>query len=44
MMLANAPVIYCGEALARQMPLRLVRICAAVAFAVLGASVLLGWP
>ena len=44
MMLANAPVIYFGEALARQMPLRLVRICAATAFAVLGISVLLGWP
>lgn len=44
MAIANGPVIFFGEALARQFPLRLVRICAATAFAVLGASVLAGWP
>jgi putative Ca2+/H+ antiporter (TMEM165/GDT1 family) len=44
MMLANGPIIICGEALARQLPLRVVRLCAAIAFAVLGASVLAGWP
>lgn len=44
MALANGPVIVFGEALARQLPLRFVRLCAATAFAVLGASVLAGWP
>lgn len=44
MMIANAPVVYFGEALARQLPLRVVRLCAATAFAVLGVSVLAGWP
>jgi putative Ca2+/H+ antiporter (TMEM165/GDT1 family) len=44
MMLANAPVVIFGEALAQRLPLRVVRLCAAAAFAVLGASVLAGWP
>jgi putative Ca2+/H+ antiporter (TMEM165/GDT1 family) len=44
MLVANAPVVHFGEALARQLPLRTVRICAAAAFAVLGVSVLAGWP
>jgi putative Ca2+/H+ antiporter (TMEM165/GDT1 family) len=43
MMIANAPVVHFGEALARQLPLRTVRLCAATAFAVLGISVLAGW-
>jgi putative Ca2+/H+ antiporter (TMEM165/GDT1 family) len=44
MMIVNAPVILFGEAVAKQLPLRTVRLCAAAAFAVLGASVLAGWP
>jgi putative Ca2+/H+ antiporter (TMEM165/GDT1 family) len=44
MMLANAPVVVFGDALAERLPLRLVRRCAAVAFALLGVSVLAGWP
>ena len=44
MMIANVPVIYFGEALARQIPLRIIRFCAATAFAVLGVSVLIAWP
>lgn len=43
MMIANMPVVHFGEALARQLPLRTVRLCAATAFAVLGISVLAGW-
>jgi len=44
MMVANLPVIVFGDALAQRLPLRMVRLCAAAAFAVLGASVLAGWP
>lgn len=44
MMIANLPVIVFGDALAQRLPLRVVRLCAAAAFAVLGASVLAGWP
>jgi putative Ca2+/H+ antiporter (TMEM165/GDT1 family) len=40
MMIANAPIVLCGEALARRLPLRYVRFCAAAIFAVLGISVL----
>jgi putative Ca2+/H+ antiporter (TMEM165/GDT1 family) len=43
MMLANAPVVVFGDALAKKLPLRFVRLCAAAVFAVLGASVLAGW-
>jgi putative Ca2+/H+ antiporter (TMEM165/GDT1 family) len=43
MMLANGPVIAFGDALATRLPLRFVRLCAAIVFAVLGASVLAGW-
>jgi Ca2+/H+ antiporter, TMEM165/GDT1 family len=42
MMIANAPIVICGEALARRLPLRAVRLCATAIFAVLGISVL--WP
>jgi putative Ca2+/H+ antiporter (TMEM165/GDT1 family) len=44
MMIANLPVVVFGDALARRLPLRVVRLCAAAAFAVLGAGVLVGWP
>jgi putative Ca2+/H+ antiporter (TMEM165/GDT1 family) len=40
MMIANAPIVLCGEALAKRLPLRVVRLCAAAVFAVLGLSVL----
>lgn len=44
MMIANGPVVYFGDALARRLPLRFVRLCAAIIFAVLGLSILRGWP
>ena len=40
MMLANVPVVCFGEALARRMPVAIVRRITAVAFAVLGVAVL----
>ena len=40
MVIANAPIVLCGEALAKRLPLRAVRLCAAAIFAVLGISVL----
>ncbi len=40
MMIANAPIVLCGEALAKRLPLRSVRLCAAAIFVVLGISVL----
>lgn len=40
MLLANAPVAFFGEALARRMPVRAVRVAAALVFAALGAGVL----
>ena len=36
MMIANAPAVFLGEAATRIVPLKLVRICAAVIFAGLG--------
>ena len=44
MAIANAPVIFFGDALATRLPLKFVRLCAATAFAVLGLGVLAGWP
>jgi putative Ca2+/H+ antiporter (TMEM165/GDT1 family) len=41
MMTANVPAVLGGEWLARKVPLRLVRICAAASFVVLGLVVLL---
>ena len=43
MMLANAPVVWLGEAITKRMPIRLVHVVSAVIFAVLGALALLGW-
>lgn len=40
MMLANAPAVLLGEAATRIVPLRYVRIAAAVVFALIGASIL----
>ena len=40
MMLANVPVVFFGEALARRMPVAVVRRVTAVAFAVLGVAAL----
>ena len=42
MMLANLPVVLAGEALARRLPLRLIRALAAAAFAILGLLILSG--
>jgi len=41
MLLANVPVVFAGEALMRRVPLKTVRIVAALSFLVLGAYVLL---
>jgi putative Ca2+/H+ antiporter (TMEM165/GDT1 family) len=40
MMVANVPVVFFGEAIARRMPVRLVRRIAAAAFAILGVAAL----
>ncbi len=42
MMLANVPVVMLGEAAAKRVPLRLVRLVAAVIFALLGGLTLAG--
>ena len=41
MLLANAPVAFCGDALAKRLPVRTVHMVAASVFAVLGLSALL---
>lgn len=43
MMLANAPVVWLGEAITRRVSLRLVHLVSAVIFSILGAVALLGW-
>ena len=43
MMLANAPVVWLGDAITKRVPIRLVHVVSAVIFAVLGALALLGW-
>jgi putative Ca2+/H+ antiporter (TMEM165/GDT1 family) len=43
MMLANAPVVWLGEAITRRVPLRLVHQVSAGIFAVLGVIALTGW-
>ncbi len=43
MMIANAPVVLCGHALAGRVPAGMVRRIAAALFVALGAAVLLGW-
>ena len=43
MMIANAPVVWLGDAITRRVPIRLVHLVSAVIFAVLGALALLGW-
>jgi Ca2+/H+ antiporter, TMEM165/GDT1 family len=40
MMIANVPVVFFGEAIARRMPVRIVRRVAAAAFAILGVVAL----
>ena len=42
MMIANLPVVLAGEALARHLPLRLIRALAAASFAILGLLILSG--
>lgn len=42
MMLANAPVVFFGDAITRRVPIRLVHMLAAAIFVVMGALVLLG--
>ncbi len=43
MMLANAPVVWLGDAITKRVPIRLVHIVSAVIFAVLGTMALSGW-
>ena len=43
MMLANAPVVWLGDAITRRVPLHLVHLISAVIFAILGTLALLGW-
>ena len=41
--MANAPVVWLGDAITRRVPLRMVHIVSAVIFLVLGLAALLGW-
>ena len=43
MMLANAPVVWLGDAITKRVPLHLVHLISAVIFAILGTLALLGW-
>lgn len=43
MMLANAPVVWFGDAITKRVPLRMVHIISALIFAVLGVIALSGW-
>ena len=43
MMLANAPVVWLGDAITKRVPLRMVHIVSAVIFATLGLIALSGW-
>lgn len=43
MMLANAPVVWFGDAITKRVPLRLVHLISAGIFAVLGVIALSGW-
>jgi putative Ca2+/H+ antiporter (TMEM165/GDT1 family) len=43
MMLANAPVVWFGDAITQRVPLRWVHLISAGVFAVLGTVALLGW-
>jgi putative Ca2+/H+ antiporter (TMEM165/GDT1 family) len=43
MMLANAPVVWLGDAITQRVPLRMVHTVSALIFALLGAAALLGW-
>jgi Ca2+/H+ antiporter, TMEM165/GDT1 family len=43
MMLANAPVVWLGEAITRRVPIALVHKISALIFAVLGVVALVGW-
>jgi putative Ca2+/H+ antiporter (TMEM165/GDT1 family) len=43
MMLANAPVVWFGDAITKRVPLRMVHLISAGIFAVLGVIALSGW-
>jgi putative Ca2+/H+ antiporter (TMEM165/GDT1 family) len=43
MMLANAPVVFFGDAITRKVPIKVVHVIAALIFAVLGVLALSGW-
>jgi putative Ca2+/H+ antiporter (TMEM165/GDT1 family) len=43
MMIANVPVVFLGSVAAHRIPFKLVRVIAAIVFAVLGVAALAGW-
>jgi Ca2+/H+ antiporter, TMEM165/GDT1 family len=43
MMLANAPVVWFGDAVTRRMPIRIVHLVSALIFGALGAAAIAGW-
>jgi len=43
MLIANVPAVWVGQAASPKLPLRAVRMVAALIFAVLGIAVLAGW-
>ena len=43
MMLANVPVVFCGDKIAARLPLKYVRWTAAACFALLGVSLIAGF-
>ncbi|HEY0886085.1 MAG TPA: TMEM165/GDT1 family protein [Ramlibacter sp.] len=43
MLLANAPVVWFGDAVTRRVPIRVVHVVSAAIFAVLGVAALMGW-
>ncbi len=43
MMIANAPVVFYGDAITRRVPIKVVHLIAALIFAALGVLALVGW-
>jgi Ca2+/H+ antiporter, TMEM165/GDT1 family len=43
MMLANAPVVWFGDAVTRRMPIRIVHLVSALIFGALGVAAIAGW-
>jgi Ca2+/H+ antiporter, TMEM165/GDT1 family len=43
MMLANAPVVWFGDAVTRRVPIRIVHLVSALIFGALGVAAIAGW-